>query len=700
MKILFKRLTRFALLFWVICFFFLSAKGETQRYRLIWCDDPATTAVIGWEHLSGGVQTVYYGTQDYGQDTSRYPFRKKPFSTNVYRDMDNQFARLNNLKPNTAYYFVIADKEGISRRFWFKTSSNDPSDRFSFIAGGDSRNNREPRQNANRLVAKLRPHAVFFAGDMTDDDTAQEWAEWFDDWQLTIGQDGRMIPIVPIRGNHERLSKTLKNLFSIPDYYAINFGGDLLRLYSLNTEISISGNQTDWLEEDLRQNCDPIWRMAQYHKPMRPHVARKSEGNAQYDLWAPLFYRYHFALVIECDAHTVKTTWPIRPSTKAGNDEGFVRDNEFGTVYVGEGCWGAPLREDNDKKSWTRASGSFNQFKWIFVTNDKIEVRTIEIEDEQKTQKVATLKDANPFEIPANLNIWKPRTGDVVEIYPPSLNVDLIEPYGGQHYPRLPQSISLKAEASDFFSVVREVDFVVNGTKILSDKSSPFRVEWLLNSPGRYEFQAIAYDNKGNARYSCPVVITADQSLLPEAWTEFSLLKDPDSREVVVKWSTKAQLSHLKYQIERASTDQNFEPIAVLPYVEDNSKELTYSYLDKNPLPGLSYYRVRALRSSMGDEFSNTLEMRLPGESSSSFKVYPSPVGQERALSVEYFSIENEQVKFYLFNSSGRSELVLEKQVKRGLNWFQVHPGPLPAGIYYLKAKVKGQMVVKKVVFK
>lgn len=690
----------FLFLCFLVFFLFLvtDVYGKTRRYRLVWSDDPATTAVIGWEKVGGSGQTVYFGTKDQGTDTTLYPNKKKPFRTVGFRDMDNQFARLSNLKPNTSYYFVIADSEGSSRRFWFKTAPNEPSAHLSFIAGGDSRNNREPRINANRLVAKLRPHAVWFDGDMTDDDTSGEWAEWLDDWQHTIGSDGRMIPIIPARGNHERLANTLKNLFNVPEYYAVTFGGNLLRLYCLNTEVSISGNQTDWLEEDLRQNCEVKWRSAQYHKPIRPHVTRKSEGRGQYDLWAPLFYRYNFGLVVECDAHVVKTTWPIRPSKEPGNDEGFIRDDEFGTVYVGEGCWGAPLRNDDDKKSWTRASGSFNQFKWIFVSQEKIEVRTIMVEDELATQKVETVSDRDPFSIPAGLTIWKPRTGPVVEIFQPTLNVTLVEPYSGQHYPRLQQTINLKAEATDYFSFVKKVEFLVNGTRILVDERAPFGIDWYLNNPGRFEFQAIAYDNRNNARYSCPVVITANQSMLPEAWTHFELEKEANS--VVVKWSTKSQLPHLQYQIERANTDQNFRPIASLPYEEDNPSGLTYTYIDKNPLPGLSYYRIRALRPDIGDEFSNTLEMRMPGESSSSFKVYPSPVGQERALSVEYFSVSDEEVGFYLFDSSGKHQFALDKQVKRGINWFQVHPGPLPAGIYYFKARIKGQFVVKKVVFK
>lgn len=319
--------------------------------------------------------------------------------------MNNNFTRLSSLQPNTAYYFVIRDSEGTSSRYWFKTAPDVNSERLSFIAGGDSRNNRTPRQNANKLVAKLRPHGVFFGGDMTSSGTDSEWQNWMEDWQLTIGTDGRMIPIVAARGNHESSNGMIVNLFDVPDpnvYYAITFGNNLIRTYTLNSEISISGSQTSWLSSDLSANVGTIWKMVQYHKPMRPHVSSKSEGTNQYNNWAQLFKDNGVRVVVECDAHTVKTTWPVVPSAKGGSDEGFIRDDAEGTVYVGEGCWGAPLRSNNDNKNWTRNSGMFNQFKWIFVDASKIEIRTIKVDN---ADQVGTVNDNNIFAAPPNLDI-------------------------------------------------------------------------------------------------------------------------------------------------------------------------------------------------------------------------------------------------------------------------------------------------------
>ncbi len=483
--------------------------ANTNKYRLTLRDNPATSIVVGWNQVSGTNAVVYYGTMDLGTNWSAYPNSKTVDRSVSYKGMNNRFAYLAGLQPNTNYYFVIRDNEGTSDRFWFKTGSNNPADRLSFIAGGDSRNNRTPRINANKLVAKLKPDAVLFGGDMTNGDSNSEWSTWFDDWQYTIASDGRMFPIVATRGNHESSNNSIYNLFDVPSsnvYYAITFGGSLIRSYTLNTEMSISGNQTTWLNSDLQSNNNTTWKMAQYHKPMRPHVSSKSEGSQQYGNWAQSFFDYGVKLVVECDAHTVKTTWPVRPSSTGGSDEGFVRDDENGTVYAGEGCWGAPLRSNNDNKAWTRNSAMFNQFKWIFVDQAKIEVRTIKVDN---ANQVGEVSNGNRFVAPTNLDVWNPSNGSVVTITgnldAPTCNI--ASPTNGQSYSS-PQDISINANASDEDGNVTNVEFFVNGTSIGTDSTSPYSRSYSIPADGAYAITAIATDNDGLTSTSSTVNFT------------------------------------------------------------------------------------------------------------------------------------------------------------------------------------------------
>ena len=408
---------RFTIVLILVTISFLEAKAKADKLRCMWRDDPSTTMVIGWDQLSGNAPEICYGVIDGGADTDFYPDCHTDIEVLPFKGMNNHFARLSNLVPDTEYFFIIIDSEGTSKRFSFRTAPADPYRRLSIIAGGDSRNFRGARVRANRMVAKLQPDFVLFGGDMTGGDSNREWREWFNDWQNTINSNGRLIPIVAARGNHEYSNETIEKLFDIPTanvYYKLRFGGDLLEIYTLNSLIAAGGNQREWLQQSLIESRDIVkWKMAQYHYAIRPHTAKKSERNNQMEHWGHLFYEHQVNLVFESDAHVVKATWPVRPSRAPESEQGFIRDDVGGTVYVGEGCWGAPLRRNNDDKSWTRASGSFNQFKWVFVDREGIEVRTVVTDN---VDEVADIPAHDRFTPPAGLDIWSPENGPVIYI--------------------------------------------------------------------------------------------------------------------------------------------------------------------------------------------------------------------------------------------------------------------------------------------
>lgn len=394
--------------------------ARSMRFRATWRSNPATSMVIAWDQVSGSNPVLFYDIDDHGTSWNNYRYQQAPQRSVVYKSMNNQFARLENLLPNTVYYFVVKDSEGTSQRFSFRTAPSDPSTRISIIAGSDSRNHRAARCDANKLVSKLRPHVVLFGGDMTEGDTDTQWKNWMDDWQLTIGSDRRLFPVLVARGNHEASNEVVVNLFDVPSpsvYYALTLGGNLLRVYTLNTMIPGGGDQRDWLGRDLESNRHCTWRMAQYHQSMRPHTAAKAEKEELIYQWATLFHKFRVQMVVESDAHVVKSTWPIRPSKEPGSQEGFIRDNKNGTVYLGEGGWGAPLRQPNDQKAWTRATGSFNQFKWIFVDQYQVQIRTVKTEG---ADRVGEVRHSNIFEPPYGLVVWNPSTGDVVTIKNPN----------------------------------------------------------------------------------------------------------------------------------------------------------------------------------------------------------------------------------------------------------------------------------------
>lgn len=411
----------------IICAFVLNSflgTAKTDFHRILFDGNASQSVIISWHQESGQFLKLYYDTQDHGTEKEKYQFQASLSDTAMCKGLSNHFVRLNPLKPNTKYYFVIEDSEGLSRRFWFKTVHDDPRKPLSIIAGGDSRSGRAVRQKGNLMVSKLKPDVVVFGGDFTGGDTKKQWRNFFEDWNLTIAKDGRIFPMIIARGNHEHTNSQMIKFFMIPHekvYYNVQLGGNLLNIMTLNTEIQKGLKQMSFVKKSLKEYENHVWNIIQYHKPCRPHVEWKKEGFGQ-RRWIKKFQKYNnIKLVIECDAHTCKTTYPIVTARFCKDcEKGFKRDDANGIVYVGEGSWGAPLREANDKKVWTRDAEAVNQFNWVFVYPDRLEVRKVLYENAAEVEENGNDTSIN---IPKNVKFWDPPNGSK-EIIIKKINVE------------------------------------------------------------------------------------------------------------------------------------------------------------------------------------------------------------------------------------------------------------------------------------
>jgi len=486
---------------------FDTANADTGRYRIMFGNDPSTEMTIGFDAYTANTNpVVYYSTNPINTNNLSSYSSKTPDATNSQLGMETCFVRLTSLLAGQTYYFVVKDNSGTSQVYNFETIPNSSNTSLSIIAGGDSRNYWDVRQVANKIVSKLQAHALMFDGDFTNDAKANEWQQWLDDWQLTISTNNRLTPIIPARGNHEDNNDQLVKLFDCDTnvYYTKKLGNNLIDIYTLNSTLTISGTsaQTTWFENELT-NSNSIWKFAQYHHPIRPHFYGKLEGAIQYAYWADLFYQYGVDAVLEGDAHTVKTTWPLIPCS-GGFDcfEGFKRDDINGTVYLGEGSYAAPLRPADDKKPWTRDSGEFHQFKWILVNQDQMDIRTVKYDANTNTNTISELPITNRFTIPQNLEIWDSSNGAtngaVVTLYKSTSNIPvctLTVPDDNGMYFNF-NNITLSANASGT-SAISQVQFYVNGAFEGAAVNAPYELNWQPASDGDYTISAIAKDVNG-----------------------------------------------------------------------------------------------------------------------------------------------------------------------------------------------------------
>jgi len=395
--------------------------GATQYHRVAWDSDPSSNAVIGFS--PNGASNSPYVKYGYSTDESQWS-TQSAVETRGFGSLTNHFVRLSGLNADSAVYYRVCDQDGCGQRFWFKTAPTDTTP-FIAVAGGDTRTGWDTRRAGNTLISKLRPLFVMHGGDFTDANSSSQMMQYLEDWALTYSSDSidgysykRIYPVVPTHGNHEDGNySTLCQVFGVDydqdgvcsdnDTYGAFNVSPLLRVYTLNSQYKNSGwsayaaAMNDWLSGDLSSyGGSATWRFAQYHKPIFPHYSGKSENQILHDWWANDFYDYAMNLVVESDTHMAKVTQALYPS-----GSGFAETTTGGTVFVGEGSWGAPARSADDPKSWTIDLASIQQFKVLTVSADKVEVRTAQFDSSASTLS-REQRAADPTLLPTNVDWW------------------------------------------------------------------------------------------------------------------------------------------------------------------------------------------------------------------------------------------------------------------------------------------------------
>jgi hypothetical protein len=334
------------------------AEGSVPtQWRVVWTDTPQSKATIAWSTRSEkGPHRVHYGTRP-GRSAGAYKLHANCEINGKYTDAKNLFyhhLRLENLKPDTKYYFMMESGGRASPVLNFRTAPEKDTD-FKLLFIGDSRSGLADRRRINQLVAltvtkQPKILALAHGGDYIVSGTStSQWDQWMTDHELTVTRRGTILPIIPARGNHERSGKQYDEIFGTPgggmgkNYFATRLSPQVL-LVTLNTETTMDGNQLKFLRSTLAANRSVRWQLAQYHRPAWPAV--KSPSGALLH-WVPTFEEFNIDLACEADGHVLKRTVPIRNKKQSAD----------GVTYIGEGGAGVKQRKARTDRWYLKKPG-------------------------------------------------------------------------------------------------------------------------------------------------------------------------------------------------------------------------------------------------------------------------------------------------------------------------------------------------------
>ena len=357
-------------------------KVKGLQVRVVWDQDPSTQARVVWTVPNASAKSsvelipLESSNKPINPDTQTEPVQYN--NSRLFEVNANPYmvaAQFKNLNPNQKYKIKVAIEGGDSESYWFRTAPVDNS--YSLLLGGDSRSDHDVRRYINssiKLIVEENPEIIAFVhgGDyIADGNDWRQWQMWLNDYRLTYQKEGRILPIIPTRGNHETDKVLYNQVFGFSEdsngYFKTRIGE--LDLITLNSEESISGTQFNWLESELAQSKqDGQWIFTNYHRPAYPAVKRPGETKK----WVPLFEKYGVRVAFESDGHTFKQTLPIYEEKK---------DDSKGVIYLGEGGLGVKQRRPHNHRWYLNDGGiAFKQHHFIYIQkqDSKIKIEALD----------------------------------------------------------------------------------------------------------------------------------------------------------------------------------------------------------------------------------------------------------------------------------------------------------------------------------
>ncbi len=157
-------------------------------------------------------------------------------------------------------------------------------------------------------------------------------------------------------------------------------------------------------------------------------------------------------------------------------------------------------------------------------------------------------------------------------------------------------------------------------------------------------------------------------------------------QSVEIDWSTAGELDNSHFDIERSLNGKDFVRIGSLAGAGNTETIQNYKFVDDEPLPGRSFYRLRQNDLSGTYEYSEMLsvvlrESTLPTQ----FKVFPNPLQSSQALNIQTISSLEQTISIQIFNIQGTQVSSYDKVISSGETTFQLPTNAIKRGLNIMK---------------
>ena len=165
---------------------------------------------------------------------------------------------------------------------------------------------------------------------------------------------------------------------------------------------------------------------------------------------------------------------------------------------------------------------------------------------------------------------------------------------------------------------------------------------------------------------------------LPIELISFSA-KPTNNGDVLLDWITASEINNDYFTIERSIDGLSFHELTTINGAGNSNETLNYSYTDKNPFFGISYYRLKQTDYDGQFTYSDIIVIKLDrGLQELDFTLFPNPTKDKLNVQITGNTVLNPHIEMY--NAQG--ERLNNMITSQSIDGFELNVESLSPGIY------------------
>ncbi len=169
------------------------------------------------------------------------------------------------------------------------------------------------------------------------------------------------------------------------------------------------------------------------------------------------------------------------------------------------------------------------------------------------------------------------------------------------------------------------------------------------------------------------------------------------NKKVYVDWTTTQEVNSDYFTIERSANGRDYEMVMIISGKGDSNTPTNYQFIDNDPLPGTSYYRLIATDKDGDKKIAGIKSVSNNANKSVSITIQPNPAVNNEVNTIVQ-SNKKQTLKIKVYSAAGAEVYSTQLQAQTGANPLHFN---LPAGMYVVAAETHdGTKINEKVLVK